>query len=65
MRHGNDWHGVALALALAGVLLIDGCATRQESDPAQVGTPSGNRDLEQFEIRCPGWERYAGLTWAR
>lgn len=83
MRHGNDWHGVALA----GVLLIDGCATRQESDPAQVGTPigarialpqtvkalgdvtcevykaSGNRDLEQFEIRCPGWERYAGLTW--
>ena len=24
---------------------------------------SGGRGLEQFEIRCPGWERAAGLVW--
>ena len=23
----------------------------------------GKQDLEQFEIRCPGWERPAGLVW--
>lgn len=23
----------------------------------------GSRGLEQFEIRCPGWERAAGLVW--
>ncbi len=23
----------------------------------------GGRSLEQFEIRCPGWERAAGLVW--
>jgi len=23
----------------------------------------GDRSLEQFEIRCPGWERYTGLLW--
>jgi CHAT domain-containing protein len=22
------------------------------------------QNLEQFEIRCPGWERYAGLVWS-
>lgn len=26
---------------------------------------AGNQQsLEQFEIRCPGWERYAGLVWS-
>lgn len=76
-----------VALLLAGVLALGGCATREGSVVAPEGLPVGTRialpenakalgdvacefykaggsqGLEQFEIRCPGWERPAGLVW--
>lgn len=76
-----------MALLLAGMLALGGCATDQRSEPAaeelpvgaRIGLPEnakalgdvacefykagGKPSLEQFEIRCPGWERPAGLVW--
>jgi len=76
-----------IAVALAGLLALGGCATGERSEPVVEGLPVGARislpdntkalgdvacefyksggkqGLEQFEIRCPGWERPSGLVW--
>ncbi|MCC8988369.1 MAG: CHAT domain-containing protein [Candidatus Contendobacter sp.] len=85
MFHGMCQYHVAILLA--GLLALWGCATREGSQSAPEGLPIGARislpdnakalgdvacefyktggklGLEQFEIRCPGWERPAGLVW--
>ena len=85
MFDGGVRHHVAILLA--GMLALWGCATKEGSQSASEGLPIGARislpentkalgdvacefykaggkqGLEQFEIRCPGWERPAGLVW--